>query len=71
MLNKNQLLEMWKMERIISSVEALVDPIFLSFVWIMGWKGFFWFYLVGCILSMIGRGVRLVKLERSLGVEKI
>lgn len=63
---QNTRLEIWKTERYIIWLDSLFDTCFVTFVWIMNWKTFFWIYLTLVIITMIVKSIEVTRLKNKL-----
>ena len=63
---KDSKLEIWKVKRLLGWLDGLFDTCFLVFIWIMGWKVFFWVYLAIAVISGIGNAIGTGMLEKKL-----
>lgn len=66
MKNEIKYLEMWKTKKLVGWLDGLFDTCFLVFIWIIGWKMFFWFYMGVALVSVIGNALAVLKLEKIL-----
>lgn len=69
-MNKRNLLEMWKVQKVIGWLDCLFDTMFLAFIWIQGWNIFFYIYLTMAILSSVAHNLFIKKIELKLEGEK-
>jgi len=61
------IIKKWVVERFISWSDCAFDTCILILLWFLQWKTAFWVYVVIAIISTIGHGTAIAKLDKELG----